>query len=286
VSAAQRSRGRRSRHAAPHRGAQATTGGRQLLDRKKQRAVQRNAAAVLAALRAQAGCSAAALQSLLLHWPHLLELDASQEWEARFCALALRLHGARGGGGGGGGAPACGHQAAWEEEQREAARLGLLPPARAALLDGAGFDWGLVDRDWEAQFDELVAFALGAGHADVLRAGAAARPGAPDAPAPALQEWARRQLALHRLGTLPAAAQARLQAVGFPLGAPLQQEALPPPLPPPPPPPPPPQQAPPQQQALRQQEAAAARRGSAEPAAGGGERRRAPGSGRRKARPA
>jgi hypothetical protein len=234
--------------------------------------VQRNAASVLSALRgleseaaaatagrgaARAAAAAAPppsqLQSLLLHWPHLLELDASQEWERRFCALALRLHCARGTVGEPSFAddddddaqdvsPA---QAAWEEEQREAARLGLLPPARGALLDSAGFEWGLVDRDWEANFDELVAFALGAGHADVMAAAAGGAAAAADAGAtPSLLEWSRRQQALHRLGTLPDAAEARLRALGFPLGpTPQQQLPPPPPLPPllraaaPPPPP-------------------------------------------------
>jgi hypothetical protein len=213
---------------------QATTGGRQLLDRKKQRSVQRNAASVLAALRGEgdaAVCAGAALQSLLLHWPHLLELDAAQEWERRYCALALRLHAACGTGAAPAGSaaaaaasPACCAQQAWEEEQREAARLGLLPPARAALLDSAGFEWGLVDRDWEANFDELVAFALGAGHADVLDD----HRGAPPGP---LRDWARRQMALHRLGSLPLAAEARLRALAFPLAAPARLADPPPALP-------------------------------------------------------
>ncbi len=200
--------------------------------------MQRNAASVLAALRGEgdaaggaAACAGASLQSLLLHWPHLLELDAAQEWERRYCALALRLHAACGTGAALAGdavdaaAPGCcAQQHAWEEEQREAARLGLLPPARAALLDSAGFEWGLVDRDWEANFDELVAFALGAGHADVLDD----HRGAPPGP---LRDWARRQMALHRLGSLPLAAEARLRALAFPLAAPARLADPPPALP-------------------------------------------------------
>lgn len=91
----------------------------------------------------------------------------------------------------------------------------MLDASRLALLDGVCFDWGLADRDWEARFDELVAFALQAGHADVLdahRSGVAA-----DSP---LGAWARRQVTLHSLGTLPPAVEARLRAIGLPLPQP------------------------------------------------------------------
>jgi hypothetical protein len=188
---------------------QATSGGRQLLDKRKQRAVQRNAGAVLAAI--SGGLPAAQLQALLQQWPGLLQLDASQEWERQFCRLAVRLHAARSAGAAPEPPPPA--AAAWEEEQREAARLGVLLPARAALMDGVCFDWGLVDREWEARFDELVAWRLQAGHADVL---APRAPGAPGVEGP-LADWARRQLALHRLGTLPAAAAQRLRLLAFPL---------------------------------------------------------------------
>ena len=168
--------------------------------------MQRHAPSVLAALRAAGGPSMGApqLQALLQGWPHLLELDASEEWERNFCALALRQHMALSAGEASLRASAA--EAAWEEAQREAARLGLLEPERVAMLDGVGFDWGLVDRDWEERFDELVAFSLGEVSDDPLDA-------APPGP---LLDWARRQLALHRLGSLPAAAEARLRAVGFP----------------------------------------------------------------------
>ena len=161
---------------------------------------------MLAALRAAGGPSLGApqLQALLQGWPHLLELDAREEWERCFCALALRQHAALSPGEVCVSASAA--DAAWEEAQREAARLGVLNPERVALLDGVGFDWGLVDRDWEERFDELVAYSLGEGSSDTQDA----------APTGPLLDWSRRQLALHRLGSLPAAAEARLRAVGFP----------------------------------------------------------------------
>ena len=168
--------------------------------------MQRHAPFVLAALRAAGGPSLGApqLQALLQGWPHLLELDAREEWERCFCALALRQHAALSPGEVCVSASAA--DAAWEGAQREAARLGLLNPERVALLDGVGFDWGLVDRDWEERFDELVAYSLGEGSSDMQDA----------APTGLLLDWSRRQLALHRLGSLPAAAEARLRAVGFP----------------------------------------------------------------------
>jgi hypothetical protein len=223
--------------------------------------VQRHAPSVLSALRAAGGPSLGApqLQALLQGWPHLLELDAREEWERSFCALALRQHAALSGGEAlarGGGA-----DGGWEEEQREAARLGVLDPERVALLDGVGFDWGLVDRDWEERFDELVAFSLGEGDASDA---------APPAP---LLDWSRRQLALHRLGSLPAAAEARLRAVGFPFddesaaggdepaephqpggAAALSSPPAPPPAPAPAP--PSPQKAPPAPRARRRAKAA------------------------------
>ena len=168
--------------------------------------MQRHAPFVLSALRAAGGPSLGApqLQALLQGWPHLLELDAREEWERCFCALALRQHAALSPGEVFVSASAA--DAAWEEAQRDAARLGLLNPERVALLDGVGFDWGLVDRDWEERFDELVAYSLGEGSSDTHDA----------APTGPLLDWSRRQLALHRLGSLPAAAEARLRAVGFP----------------------------------------------------------------------
>ncbi len=223
--------------------------------------MQRHAPSVLSALRAAGGPSLGApqLQALLQGWPHLLELDAREEWERSFCALALRQHAALSGGEAlarGGGA-----DGGWEEEQREAARLGVLDPERVALLDGVGFDWGLVDRDWEERFDELVAFSLGEGDASDA---------APPAP---LLDWSRRQLALHRLGSLPAAAEARLRAVGFPFddesaaggdepaephqpggAAALSSPPAPPPAPAPAP--PSPQKAPPAPRARRRAKAA------------------------------
>ena len=168
--------------------------------------MQRHAPFVLAALRAAGGPSLGApqLQALLQGWPHLLELDAREEWERCFCALALRQHAALSPGEVFVSASAA--DAAWEEAQRDAARLGLLNPERVALLDGVGFDWGLVDREWEERFDELVAYSLGEGSSETQDA----------APTGPLLDWSRRQLALHRLGSLPAAAEARLRAVGFP----------------------------------------------------------------------
>lgn len=146
------------------------------------------------------------LQALLTQWPHLLELDASKEWERRFCCLAARLHGARHGLQL---PPVSDEQTAWEDEQRERARLGSLDSARVALLDGVCFDYGLVDRDWEERFDELVAFVLHVGHADVLNPLSGV---APDSP---LGAWARRQVTLHELGTLPPAVESRLRAIGL-----------------------------------------------------------------------
>jgi hypothetical protein len=172
--------------------------------------VQRHGQRVVATLHGEGGVGHGRhLELLLSQWPHLLELDCSKDWERQYCVLAARLHASRHGLEV---PPVTEAQAAWEEEQRERSRLGVLDAARVALLDGVCFDWGLADRDWEARFDELVAFALQVGHADVLdphRSGVAADSD--------LGLWARRQVTLHSLGTLPPAVEARLRAVGLPL---------------------------------------------------------------------
>jgi len=195
------------------------------LDKKKQRAVARNAASALAALREEVGGASDALlavQTILMRWPTLLELDAGQEWERRFLGLVARTH--RGAAGEASSVPVSPVQAAWEEQQRREAAGGVLDESRMALLNGVCFDWGLMDREWEARFDDLLAFTLMAGHADVLgspRSAPAAR-GMGE-----LQAWARRQLALHALGTLPPIAVQRLQAVGFLPSSGKQSDAVP-----------------------------------------------------------
>ena len=185
---------------------QATPGGRQLLDRRKQLQVHRHGERVVTALLEAGVPRGTHLQALLTQWPHLLELDAAKDWERHFCCLAAHLHASRhslhl--------TPASEEQTAWEDEQRERARLGTLDSSRMALLDGVCFDYGLVDRDWEERFDELVAFVLHVGHADVLN------PLSGVAPDSLLGAWARRQLTLHSLGTLPTAVEARLRAIGL-----------------------------------------------------------------------
>jgi hypothetical protein len=91
---------------------------------------------------------------------------------------------------------------------RREARIGALGSGRELLLDSVGFDWGICDREWEERFDELLAFVLAAGHADVLHP----HRGAPPGP---LTLWARRQLTLHSLRRLPDDVVRRLAMLRF-----------------------------------------------------------------------
>lgn len=156
--------------------------------------VLRHASSCVALLVAE-GASACELVASLTRWPHLLECDAGQEWEARLLRLALHLHR------GAAVAPPEPEQARWEAAQREAGRCGELSAARTALLDSVAFSWGVYDSRWERGFDAFVAW---------LDAG---RPGAPTAP---LADWLLRQVTLLQLGLLPVAAQRRLHNLGFP----------------------------------------------------------------------
>jgi len=182
--------------------AQATGAGRQLQDKRKARLVTKNAASVVAALAAQ-GVSGPALAALLRRWPGLLELDCGAEWEERLAQLAARVHAA-----GPSSRPACALQEAWEERQREDGASGSLSLERVRLLDAVAFDWGVCDRDWEHQFDLLLAYRFATGGAALLA------PGAPPAPR-TLLDWARRQAAMASMGTLPPAAAERLRRAGL-----------------------------------------------------------------------
>ncbi len=105
----------------------------------------------------------------------------------------------------------------WRDNQRIRFRSGVMPPEQKARLDAIGFEWEQPERLspameehnvalWESLFERLLAFRQQHGHCQVPKGKGADH---------VLARWVRQQRNHHRLNTLLAERQRRLEEVGF-----------------------------------------------------------------------
>ena len=190
-----------------------TRRGRALLDKRLRRTVTRNVASLLALL-GQLGASGADAAAMLVQYPELLgssvggDSSESGALEARWfrCfvtevavtelpAAHLRLSPE----------PEL-VQHEWREAQRTQQRRGKMSIRRRDLLERIGFDWGVMDDNWEVMFDAFV---------DTKYRGGGVCSGTSE-----LAAWARRMRRHYHAGQLPQDAISRLGVLEFDWGEP------------------------------------------------------------------
>ncbi len=94
----------------------------------------------------------------------------------------------------------------WASKQRTRYSRGRLERSRVRRLEKLGFEWAVLDRQWEQRFEELREFHRQSGHCNVPKEWP---------PSPQLGGWVSKQRARYRHGAMEPERIRRLEAIGF-----------------------------------------------------------------------